>query len=98
MRPVAKLRVIGKQQSVLTWELMSEMSKATEEQKQIAAVTRTMFDHYTAARFNEAITAADEMDRLCGHSKLAALYRERCQEYLANPPTEFEGNIVLEKK
>jgi class 3 adenylate cyclase len=98
IRPIAKLRVIGKQQSILTWELMAEMSKATDPQRAIANVTQTMFDHYTAGRFAEAIAAAAEMDQLCGHSKLAALYRDRCQDYLANPPTEFEGNIVLEKK
>lgn len=97
-RPIAKLRVAGKTQDVMTYELLGESDRATESQKRLAEMTKVMVDHYLAGRFAESLAAADAMDRVFGPSRLTSLYRDRCNEYLAEPPANFEGNIVLDKK
>jgi class 3 adenylate cyclase/CHASE2 domain-containing sensor protein len=98
VRPVAKLLLVGKTEGIMTYEPLVIMESAIDAQKKLVELTTTMVDHYLAGRFQECITAADHMDEVLVPSKLTNLYRQHCQEYLAEPPVDFQGCIVLRQK
>jgi adenylate cyclase len=98
LRPIARLIVAGKSQSVMTYEPLAPVESATDSQKRLAQLTMDMFEHFVAARFAECIAAANRLDEAFGESKLTAIYREACATHLTDPPAEFHGNIVLRGK
>lgn len=98
VRPIGRLVVAGKTQSVMTYEPLGPRDAASDIQKRLAEMTTVMVDHFTAARFKECLAATDEVDAAFGSSKLTGLYRVLCRSYLIDPPEEFKGEIVLEGK
>jgi adenylate cyclase len=98
LRPIARLVVAGKSQSVMTYEPLAETASATDEQRQLVAATAEMIDHFASSRFTECIAAADGLDQRFGPSKLAQLYRDACNRCLTDPPQEFCGQITLTEK
>lgn len=98
LRPIAGLVVAGKTQAVMTYEPLAEKDSATEEQRQLAAATAEMVDHFAASRFAECIAAAESLDQRFGPSKLTRLYRDTSNRYIADPPKDFRGEITLTEK
>jgi adenylate cyclase len=99
LRPVALLQVIGKTQSVMTYEPLAKSEDATDEQRRLVDMTKEMIDHYQAGRFEHCIAAADAMDEAFGPSKLTKLYRDTCDRYIVErAPDGFHGQIVLTDK
>lgn len=98
VRPIGRLRVMGKKLAVMTYEPLAPADSATSEQKQLAAMTAEMVDHFLAARFDECVAAATRLDEEFGSSKLSKIYRDACQSHLTTPAPEFAGHILLEGK
>ena len=61
-------------------------------------MSAAVFDHFVAGRFNECRDAADALEREFGPAVFARLYRDLSVRYHADPPENFEGNIVLDAK
>jgi class 3 adenylate cyclase len=101
VRPLARLQVVGKTEPETTWEPLAPIEKATDRMRKLVEMTTAVFDAYVAGRFAECLT---EIERLLGEfgegsqGKLCGLYRQMCEEFLANPPQEFHGQIKLESK
>jgi len=98
IRPIANLRVAGKTEGVPVFEPLSSMDSATPEQKKLAELTSAVVTAYQRGAFADCIEAADQMDREIGPGKLTALYRKLCTKDLAEPPVEFDGQVVLTEK
>lgn len=99
LRPIALLQVAGKTKSVMTFEPLAIASEATDEQKNLVAMTQDMIDHYTAGRFEECIAASDALDGSFGAGKLTKLYRDTCNRYIIErAPDGFHGQITLTDK
>jgi class 3 adenylate cyclase len=98
-RPVGKLCVVGKQASVMTYEVVARLDEATDAQRQLAADTKEMVDCFLAGRAKECLDAVGKMEAVHGPSKLTAIYRERCEYFLQDPPpAPFDCQIVLTEK
>jgi len=99
LRPVARLQVVGKSESVMTYEPLAVKDEATDEQLVMAERTAEMIDAFTEGRFTDAITAADELNELPDQEKLVKLYKLWAQRHLDNPPDgDFDGTIELTEK
>jgi adenylate cyclase len=98
-RPVGKLRVVGKQQGVMTYEAVCPSEIATPEQRQSVELTRQMVEAYAAKDLAGCIAAAEKLEALAGPFKLAQLYRKLADRHLNDPEAEpFDGLITLSEK
>jgi hypothetical protein len=98
-RPIGKLCVVGKQASVMTYEVVARDADATDAQKTFAADTSAVVESFLAGRLDECVAALDRMEAAHGPSKLTALYRDRCRYFLDDPArAPFDCQIVLTEK
>jgi adenylate cyclase len=98
LRPVGKIRVVGKRNFVMTYEPLCPTHEATEQQRRLVETTKEVVDLYQAASFAACHAAVTRMEAGGVDGKLLSLYRGLCEEYLRDPPNEFEGQIVLTEK
>lgn len=98
LRPVGRLVLMGKKEWVMAWEPLNLADQATPDEQQLAQLTTALFDHYLAARFEECLNTADQIDARFGPSKLTDLYRKHATQYRASPPPAFQGEIRLTDK
>jgi class 3 adenylate cyclase/CHASE2 domain-containing sensor protein len=98
-RPVGRLLVVGKAQPVMAYEAICATSDCAESQHRRVELTRRMVDSFIAAKFDDCLAAATELEGEFGPDKLVDLYRKWCDrqdELVASP--NFEGQIVLAEK
>jgi hypothetical protein len=85
----------------MVYEPLVASDKATDKDRDLAALTTIAVDAFVTGRFGDTLHAIDQIDELSGGppSKLTALYRRLCEQYLAEPPGEgFDGRVVLTEK
>ena len=96
-RPIANIRVVGKQQGVMTCEALGLRAEATADQLHLIQLTRALVDAHQTEALDECLRVAAEMDQTFGSSKLTAVYRDqiqRCREGLE----VFNRAIKLDSK
>ena len=99
LRPVGKLQVVGKSESVMTYEPLAPFDDATPQDMVAATMSTEMIAAYFAKDFQKCIEFADKMDAQIGATKLPGLYRKSAMKYIENPPgAEFAGNLILTEK
>lgn len=99
LRPVGKLRVVGRVQDVMTYDPLCLHSQASEEQVLLANMSRDVVDAFVAGRFAECELAIKRCVERFGEHKLMAVYAGLCREYMATPPGgAFSGCLVLDSK
>ena len=83
----------------MCFEQLARYENATEEQKQLAAMTKVMVHAFLDRRYADARRCAEEMEATFGASKLTALYRSMGVQYSESPPDQnYDGRIVLTEK
>ena len=98
-RPLGRLLVVGKTEGVDVFEAICPLDRATEEQKHSVELTRAMVAAYQAGQFEACLQTIAEINRQPLDSKLMAIYRERCEKYLREPPSgPWDGTIALTEK
>ncbi len=99
VRPIGKLQVVGLSRAVMTYEPLSYCTQASDLQRNLARLTQHMVDAFIGGDFEACLNAEHHLVEACGPSKLAALYRRSCEEWIAQPAgAEFSGEIVLTAK
>jgi adenylate cyclase len=99
VRPIARLRVVGRVQPVMTYEPLAFTKEATPAQVRCAELTRAMVDRFLQGDFAGCGAAVRVLEEAMGPSKLTELYRAWSAKYLAAPPgASFTGEIVLAEK
>lgn len=98
VRPVGRLRLVGKREAVMAYEPIAAAESATDPQRDLAAMTTAIFDRFRVRDFAGCIEAAERLDAAHGKSKLADLYRQTCRRYQEECPADFEGEIELAEK
>ena len=61
-------------------------------------LSRAVVDPFIAGQFAECLKAIELFEATEGRSKFSTLYRTLCERYLADPPADFDGCIVLTEK
>ena len=99
VRPVGKLKVVGKDEAVDVFEPLVASKTATPADEKLAQLTTAMVENYSHRRFDACATIAAEIESHFGSSKLTQLYRSLCAQHLERAPDEdFDARIVLTEK
>ena len=97
LRPVGRIKVVGREQLVTAYEPLVEAEDATGEQKRAVEQTGRMINLFQQGRFAECLEVTDAL-RDVGPGKLLTLYRGMCERYLVEPPADFRGHLELTEK
>lgn len=97
LRPVGKLQVVGKSESIMTWEPLCQLPIATDRQKQIATLAAPIVEHFADGAFDACNQAINAYEAALGHDKFSQFYHRQCDRHQQHPE-DFNGCIVLEAK
>jgi len=99
VRPVGRIKVVGKDEAVEVFEPLATAGDATDLDRAIAQLSGEMVEKYARRRFEECAALAARLDALAGAGKLAAMYQSLCDRQMRSAPAEdFDGRIVLTEK
>ena len=98
-RPLDKVAVKGKQQGIVIHELLGLVGDVSPDTEHRAEAHREAFHHYLARDWGKAVEILDELIRREPGDGPAALLRERCRHYVAEPPPDdWTGVHRMDKK
>ena len=99
VRPVAALQVVGKDEAVMTYEVLCAADKADDRHRRLASLTVAAVERFKSRDFDGCCGQLDALEKEFGESKLTKLYRHHCGECKATPPAEtWSGEIALHEK
>ena len=104
VRDLDNVRVLGKNEPVKVWELISEVGQEPDQYKKILPAYHEALDLYKNQEWSKAIEAfkaSDELEEMFGGRKTnpSRIYIPRCEHYLENPPGEdWDGVWTLTSK
>ena len=104
VRDLDNVRVLGKNEPVKVWELISEVGQEPGQYKKILPAYHEALDLYKTQEWSKAIDAfkaSDELEEMFGGRKTnpSRIYIPRCEHYLENPPGEdWDGVWTLTSK
>ena len=104
VRDLDNVRVLGKNEPVKVWELISEVGQEPGQYKKILPAYHEALDLYKNQEWSKAIEAfkaSDELEEMFGGRKTnpSRIYIPRCEHYLENPPgEEWDGVWTLTSK
>ncbi len=104
VRDLDNVRVMGKNEPVKVWELISEKGQEPEQYKKILPAYHEALDLYKNQEWTKAIEAfkaSDDLEDMFGGRKTnpSRIYIPRCEHYLDNPPgDDWDGVWTLTSK
>ena len=104
VRDLDNVRVLGKNEPVKVWELISEVGQEPDQYKKILPAYHEALDLYKSQEWSKAIEAfkaSDELEEMFGGRKTnpSRIYIPRCEHYQENPPGEdWDGVWTLTSK
>ena len=104
VRDLDNVKVLGKEEPVKVWELISEVGKEPEQYKKILPAYHEALELYKNQDWVKAIDAfkaSDELEEMFGGRKTnpSRVYIPRCEHYLENSPgDDWDGVWTLTKK
>ena len=97
LRPVGKLQVVGKSESIMTWEPMCLRADATDRLTQLAQLSEPIVSAFESGDFAVCDQAIDAYEQTLGADKFSTFYHRQCDRHREHPEV-FNGCIVLEAK
>ena len=104
VRDLDNVKVMGKNEPVKVWELISEIGKEPDMYKKILPAYHEALDLYKNQEWSKAIEAfkaSDELEDMFGGRKTnpSRIYIPRCEHYLQNAPgDDWDGVWTLTSK
>jgi len=104
VRDLDNVRVMGKNEPVKVWELISEVGQEPEQYKKILPAYHEALDLYKTQEWEKAIEAfkaSDDLEEMFGGRKTnpSRIYIPRCEHYLNSPPgDDWDGVWTLTSK
>jgi class 3 adenylate cyclase/CHASE2 domain-containing sensor protein len=95
LRPLSRVRVVGKSIPIRLYELLDIREDAPPELPAMAAAWGSAFEHYENRNFAAAGNAFKSIYKQNPRDLVARLYMERCAKYLSSPPPDetWEGGV-----
>lgn len=97
-RTIGELQVVGKSEGMKVYNPLDWADKATDAQREMVRLFDDVVNTYVDGQFKRCIEAIDVYEKAFEPYKLSKTYRELCEQYIAQPPEEFLGRIVLSSK
>jgi adenylate cyclase len=93
------IRVVGKNQPVRIYELISERRESDDKTKALMEKFQTAINFYRERRWSEAIECFEKTLEVNPKDRASQEYIRRCDEYRDSPPSEdWEGVFELRSK
>jgi class 3 adenylate cyclase/CHASE2 domain-containing sensor protein len=95
LRPLSRVRVVGKSIPIRLYELLDIREDAPPELAAMTEVWGSAFDHYENGNFAAAGNIFKTICKRNPQDRVARLYLDRCARYLASPPPDevWEGGV-----
>jgi class 3 adenylate cyclase len=97
-RTIGELQVVGKSEGMKVFNPLAWTDKATDQQREMVRLFDDVVNTYTDGGFKRCIEAINVYEKAFEPYKLSKTYRDLCEQYMAQPPEEFLGRIVLASK
>jgi len=98
-RPLARLRVKGKQEAIEVHALHGETAALSATEREFLAVYRVGYDAYVNRRFGEAATALARAEGLLPDDLTTRRLREESARHAQTPPSaDWEPVLILDSK
>ena len=98
-RPLARLRVKGKQEAIEVHTLLGERADLSPAEREFLAAYLAGYDAYVNRRFAEAAAALTRAGELLPHDLTTRRLREESARYSQTPPpADWEPILILETK
>jgi hypothetical protein len=98
-RPIGKLRLAGKSESVMIYEPVWSRAATTEAQERVVGLSDAVVRASDGGRFMDSLEAAKAIETELGPSRCITLYREQAGSRLESGPNEQDDRsiVVIEK-
>ena len=96
-RQLDRVRVKGKDEPVTIFEPMGRLNRVSQEVKDEVARFHEVLSHYLARQWSPALAILTELQAQQPDCKLFALYRERIEYFMANPPEPMWDGVFTHK-
>ena len=96
-RQLDRVRVKGKDEPVSIYEPMGRLNRVSEKLKEEVARFHEVLSHYLARQWDQALAILTELQTKQPDCKLYALYRERIEYFMANPPEPAWDGVFTHK-
>jgi class 3 adenylate cyclase/CHASE2 domain-containing sensor protein len=98
-RPMGRVRVVGRNEPVAIWNVLTEEEIAAPEASKGLATFAEGIDLFQRRRFAEAARAFRSAAAVLRSDKASAVYLELCERYVASPPpANWDGVLQLTEK
>jgi adenylate cyclase len=87
LRGLSRVRVVGENTPLRLYELLEMREEVTPELLEMIGLWDRAFAAYENRDFAEAQNLFSEIRRIFPQDRTTELYRRRCENYLATPPT-----------
>jgi class 3 adenylate cyclase len=98
VRPVGRVRVVGKREWVMAYEPLARRVEATDDQRELVVVTERMVGAFMAGQFEACVKAAEEGIERFGGQRLFEVYRELAGRHANGGVGPFDGVVELMEK
>lgn len=98
LRPIARLRVVGRNTPEPVFELLAEKDRATAAQQAAAARSWAVLDAFCAGRFADCLTLLDAAEAHEPGAGWIGLHRAACLRLQSEPDPDFDGSVRLTGK
>lgn len=97
IRDLDLVRVKGKTEPVAIYEVIDFGKASGELQAELDLYNKALIN-YRSSHFEEAIADFKELDEKYAGTKMYPMYVERCEQYMLNPPENFDGVYTFTTK
>jgi len=97
IRDLDLVRVKGKTEPVAIYEVIDFGKASLELQAELDLYNKALIN-YRNSHFKEAIVDFKELDKKYLGTKIYPMYVERCEQYMLNPPENFDGVYTFTTK
>ncbi|MDR3193138.1 MAG: adenylate/guanylate cyclase domain-containing protein [Treponema sp.] len=88
MRPLSRVRVVGKNIPIRLYELLDIREEAPAGLAELTGIWEKALKAYENRRFSEALRVFKAVYQKYPQDRVAKLYQDRCEKYCADPPPE----------
>lgn len=99
LRPIGRIRVVGKTAWVMAYEPLARAGEETSQQQEMVTCTQLIVTSYLEASFGRCLQAVEEAIARFGSQRLFEIYQTLARQHLGQSSDQaFDGAIELSEK
>ncbi len=99
VRPLDRIRVVGKAEPISVYELLCRKGEMTQDQSDLLSIYLEGMEHFSSRDWNKARQSFKNALKIDPNDGPSLKFIERCNEYIKNPPSKnWDGVYSLKAK